>query len=202
MVSPLFQTYTISCLIHPVGSVEQSDNLIEKQYGQDVIDSLSVLEAVTPAFDPGLWPRLTEVLPILHLALRSRFAIIRQAAARCFATICDVMTNESMRYVVEHITPLLGDPLVLANRQGATELIYRKITNAHLTKTINLKISLDIVQKLDIKALPYVIFLVVPILGRMSDSDDDIRSTSTNTFASLVKMVPLEVRLTSSGDRE
>jgi TATA-binding protein-associated factor len=52
---------------------------------------------------------------------------------------------------------------------------------------------LDIVQKLDIKALPYVIFLIVPVLGRMSDSDDDIRSTATNTFASLVKMVPLEV---------
>lgn len=51
----------------------------------------------------------------------------------------------------------------------------------------------DIVQKLDIKALPYVIFLIVPVLGRMSDSDDDIRSTATNTFASLVKMVPLEV---------
>ena len=49
-------------------------------------------------------------------------------------------------------------------------------------------------QKLDHKALPYVIFLIVPILGRMSDPDDDIRSTATNTFATLVKMVPLEVR--------
>lgn len=46
---------------------------------------------------------------------------------------------------------------------------------------------------MDVKALPYVIFLVVPVLGRMSDPDDDIRSTATNTFASLVKMVPLEV---------
>ena len=35
--------------------------------------------------------------------------------------------------------------------------------------------------------------MVVPILGRMSDSDDEIRSTATNIFASLVKMVPLEV---------
>jgi TATA-binding protein-associated factor len=51
------------------------------------------------------------------------------------------------------------------------------------------------VARLDVKALPYVIFLVVPVLGRMSDSDDDIRSTSTNTFASLIKMVPLEVGL-------
>jgi TATA-binding protein-associated factor len=48
---------------------------------------------------------------------------------------------------------------------------------------------------LDIKALPYVIFLVVPILGRMSDTNDDIRATATNTFASLVKMVPLEVSI-------
>lgn len=115
-----------SCLTLYLGSVEQSDTLIEKQYGQDVIDSLSVLEAVAPSFDSGLWPRLAEVLPILDLALRSRFAIIRQASAQCFATICSVMTAESMRYVVEKIVPLLGDPLVLANRQGATELIYRE----------------------------------------------------------------------------
>jgi TATA-binding protein-associated factor len=87
------------------------------------------------------------------------------------------MTLEAMRYVIENVVPLLGDPFVLCNRQGATELIYH------------------IVQKLDIKALPYVIFLVVPVLGRMGDSDDDIRATATNTFASLVKMVPLEAGL-------
>jgi TATA-binding protein-associated factor len=50
---------------------------------------------------------------------------------------------------------------------------------------------------LDIKALPYVLFMIVPVLGRMSDPDDDVRATSTNTFASLVKMVPLEVGILS-----
>lgn len=118
------------------GSVGESDALIEKQYGQDVIDSLSVLEAVAPSFDSSLRPRLMEVLPVLDLALRSRFAIIRQAAARCFATICDVMTADAMRYVIEEIAPLLGDPLVLANRQGATELVYRRsIAECRLTVT-------------------------------------------------------------------
>lgn len=66
---------------------------------------------------------------------------------------------------------------MLSNRQGAAEAIYH------------------IVQHLDIKALPYVIFLIVPVLGRMSDPDDDIRSATTNTFASLIKMVPLEAGL-------
>ncbi|RDB21258.1 putative helicase mot1 [Hypsizygus marmoreus] len=153
------------------------DLLIEKQFGQDVIDSLSVLEAVVPTFHEDLWPKLREIFPMLDQALRSRFAIIRQSAARCFATICNVMTSEAMHYVIEHVVPLISDPLVLAHRQGATELIYH------------------VVHRLDIKALPYVIFMVIPVLGRMSDLDEDIRSTATNTFASLVKMVPLEAGL-------
>ncbi|ESK94301.1 tbp associated factor [Moniliophthora roreri MCA 2997] len=158
-------------------SPEQSDTLMEKQFGQDVIDSLSVLEAVAPTLHEDLWPKVSETFPMLLLALRSKFAIIRQSAARCFATICDIMTAEAMRFVIENVVPLLGDALSLENRQGAAELIYH------------------IVQRLDIKALPYVIFMVVPVLGRMSDNNDDIRSTATNTFASLVKMVPLEAGL-------
>ena len=38
-------------------------------------------------------------------------------------------------------------------------------------------------------------FFIVPVLGRMSDPDDDLRYLATNTFASLVKMVPLETGL-------
>lgn len=56
----------------------------------------------------------------------------------------------------------------------------------------------DIVELLDIKILPYVIFLVVPVLGRMSDSDDDVRLVATNTFATLIKLVPLEVSTLST----
>ncbi|KAG9318204.1 hypothetical protein JVU11DRAFT_284 [Chiua virens] len=158
-------------------SPQEADVAMEKQFGQDVIDSLSVLEAVSPALDPALRPKLTELFPLIAIALRSKFAIIRQTAARCFATVCEIMTSEAMRFVIERLLPVIGDVVVLSNRQGAAEAIYH------------------IVQKLDVKALPYVIFLIVPVLGRMSDSDDDIRSTATNTFASLVKMVPLEAGL-------
>ncbi|KAI5122989.1 hypothetical protein M0805_006867 [Coniferiporia weirii] len=117
-------------------SSRDGDKAMDKQLGQDVIDSLSVLRVTAAALHEGLWYRLGELLPKLTLALRSRFAIVRQ-------------------YVV---------------------------------------------QELDIKALPYVIFLIVPILGRMSDSDDDIRTTATNTFAALVKMVPLEAGLPDPPD--
>jgi hypothetical protein len=80
------------------------------------------------------------------------------------------------------------------NRQGATELVFSTSATCPTTITYPRASLTDVVQRLDHKALPYVIFLVVPVLGRMSDPDDDIRATATNTFASLVKMVPLEVR--------
>ena len=188
------ETRVLSYLRGHIDSSAESDDLVAKQFGQDVIDSLSVLEAVVPTLHQDLWPKLAEIFPMMTLALQSRYAIIRQSAARCFATVCDVMTSEAMRYVIENVVPLLGDPLVLSNRQGAAELIYRLSFPCLPVLTVA-DVLVDIVQKLDIKALPYVIFLVVPVLGRMSDSDDDIRSTATNTFASLVKMVPLEVSL-------
>ena len=130
---------------------------------------------------------------MIVMALRSRFAIIRQSAARCFAAICDVMTVDAMRYVIETVLPFLGDTLVDSNRQGATELVFSTCLY-HPVNVTYWRCPIDVVQRLDHKALSYVIFLVVPVLGRMSDPDDDIRSTATNTFASLVKMVPLEVR--------
>jgi hypothetical protein len=55
--------------------------------------------------------------------------------------------------------------------------------------------GLDLVAALDTEILPYVIFLIVPVMGRMSDSDNDVRLLATETFASLVKLVPLEVML-------
>jgi TATA-binding protein-associated factor len=157
------------------------------------------LEAVVPTFHDGLQHKLQELFPLMDRALRSRFAIVRQAAARCFATLCDVMTLEAMRYVVENIILFLQDPLVATNRQGTMELIYRQYILCSLCffESENWLIS-DIVNRLDIKALPYIIFMVVPVLGRMSDSNDDIRATASNTFASLVKMIPLEVSTTSS----
>jgi len=52
---------------------------------------------------------------------------------------------------------------------------------------------IDLVNTLDTDILPYVIFLIVPVMGRMSDSDNDVRLLATETFATLVKLVPLEV---------
>ncbi|KDN51563.1 hypothetical protein RSAG8_00108, partial [Rhizoctonia solani AG-8 WAC10335] len=166
-------------LTYAFGEGSDGDKKIEKsdEAGQQVVDSLTVLHVVVPSLDESLHDRVAELFPTIARSLRSKFALVRQAAARSLATLCNRVTTKGMRFVVEHVLSYLGDTTVLENRQGTMELIYH------------------IVQKLDMKVLPYVLFLIVPVLGRMSDNDSDCRYVASNTFASLVRMVPLEAGL-------
>ncbi|KAI4093772.1 MAG: hypothetical protein LQ344_002675 [Seirophora lacunosa] len=143
------------------------------ELGQDAVDGMSILRALMPALDDSLHPFVEDLMPLIATALRSALSVFRYAAAKCFATICSVMKTQAMIMLVEHILPFCSsiDP---QPRQGATELIY------HL------------IHVMEDSILPYVIFLIVPVLGRMSDSDNDVRLIATTAFATLVKLVPLE----------
>jgi TATA-binding protein-associated factor len=94
--------------------------------GQQVIDSLTVLHVVVPSLDNSLHDRVVELFPSIARALRSKFALIRQAASRSLATLCNTITMQGMRFVIEDVLPFLGDATMLENRQGAMELIYRE----------------------------------------------------------------------------
>lgn len=143
-------------------------------FGQNVVDGLSILRILVSHFNKSLYPLVIEHFKIILKALQCEFSVVRYAAAKCLATICNVITIEGMNEVIFHVLPLLNDADNVIKRQGAVELIY------HL------------VQIMDANILPYVIFFIIPILGRMNDSDSDIRIFATTTFASLVKLVPLE----------
>lgn len=142
--------------------------------GQAVIDAMSVLRALTPTIHPSLYSFVTGMLPMVIKALHSELSVFRYMAAKCLATACSVITVEAMTMLVEKVLPSISNPVDLNFRQGATECVY------HLIHVMGDGI------------LPYVIFLIVPILGRMSDSDNDVRLIATTTFATLVKLVPLE----------
>ena len=156
------------------GDLPESIRDPESDLGQEVIDGLSILRALTPTFHPGLYPWIVGLMPIIAKSLSSTLSVIRYAAAKCFATICSVITIEGMTMLVEKVLPGINNAVDVNCRQGVVECIY------HLIAVMGDGI------------LPYVIFLIVPILGRMSDSDNDIRLIATTTFATLVKLVPLE----------
>ena len=143
-------------------------------FGQEVVDSISVIRTITPTLHVDLRPFILGVMPLIINALHSELSVFRYMAAKCLATICSVITVGGMTVLVEKVLPSISNPLDLNFRQGATEAIY------HLIATMGDGI------------LPYVIFLIVPVLGRMSDSDNDIRMIATTSFATLVKLVPLE----------
>lgn len=142
---------------------------------QELLDSLTVLDALCAVGPSKLVPQMMDLLPRVIIAIQSRFAVVRYVAVRCLATICDTFTEQALKSVVIDVLPLIADPSSTARRRGATQLIG------------------SIIERLDIRILPYITFLVVPILGRMTDSDEETRVLATRTFASLVKLVPLEV---------
>lgn len=151
-------------------NIREPDN----ELGQEIIDGLSTLRALVPSFDRGLFPWVIDLMPIIAKALQCELSVIRYAAAKCFATICSVITVEGMTMLVEKVLPTVKNALDVHHRQGAVECIY------HL------------IHVMEDGILPYVIFLIVPVLGRMSDSDNDVRLLATTSFATLVKLVPLE----------
>ncbi|WEW55291.1 TATA-binding protein-associated factor mot1 [Emydomyces testavorans] len=144
------------------------------ELGQETVDGLSILRALAPKFHPGLYPWVIELMPVIVKALKCELSVIRYAAAKCFATLCSVMPSTGMTMLVENVLPSINNALDVNCRQGAIECIY------HL------------IHVMEDKILPYVIFLIVPVLGRMSDSDNDVRLLATTAFATLVKLVPLE----------
>ncbi|KAI1082259.1 hypothetical protein F5B20DRAFT_29430 [Whalleya microplaca] len=146
----------------------------ENPFGQEIVDAMSVIRTITPTLDKTLHPFVMEQVPLVIKALHSELSVFRYMAAKCLATICSVITVEGMTALVEKVLPSINNPVDLNFRQGVVEAIY------HLIAVMGDGI------------LPYVIFLIVPVLGRMSDSDNDIRLIATTSFATLVKLVPLE----------
>ncbi|KAI1212328.1 uncharacterized protein F4807DRAFT_366827 [Annulohypoxylon truncatum] len=146
----------------------------ESTFGQEIVDAMSVIRTMTPTLDKSLYPFVMQQVPLIIKSLHSELSVFRYMAAKCLATICSVITVEGMTALVEKVLPSINNPVDLHFRQGAIEVIY------HLIAVMGDGI------------LPYVIFLIVPVLGRMSDSDNDIRLIATTSFATLVKLVPLE----------
>lgn len=150
--------------------------------GQSIIDALGVSRALLPNLDESLYPEIIESFPLLLPGLRSEFSVFRYSTAKYFATICSILPTKAFTFLVKSILPMLNNAGDIKERQGAIETIYH----------ISAAMGSDI--------LPYVVFLIVPVLGRMSDSDPDVRILATTTFASIIKLVPLEAGIPDPED--
>ena len=146
----------------------------ENPLGQQAVDAISSLRALISSLHTDLHAWVLDLVPCVVTALHCDFPVFRYTAAKCLASICSVMPVQGFTLLVEKVLPSISHGHEVAHRQGAIECIY------HL------------IQVMGDGILPYVIFLLVPVLGRMSDSDPGVRLIATTAFATLVKLVPLE----------
>ncbi|KAI8915574.1 SNF2 family N-terminal domain-containing protein [Gorgonomyces haynaldii] len=149
---------------------------------QELADSLHILATLMPHVHHDLFPKMeTLVKPCIYL-LSCPLVLIRHLASKALASMGQHMQVRAMRHMIDLVIPLAGDSLNDHNRQGAVEVIFY------------------IVEQMQEQVLPYLVFLIVPLLGRMSDSNEDVRFLSTNVFAQLVKLSPLEAGVPNPAD--
>ncbi|TPX34202.1 hypothetical protein SmJEL517_g03103 [Synchytrium microbalum] len=146
----------------------------DEEYAKDVFRAIRTMGVLIPYIHSELRGRLSTLLPSIVQTLRSPLAKVRHAAATCLSAVASVMPPVAMRTVVDGVLPLFGEAQHVSSRQGAVECVF------------------FLIDKLEINLLPYITFLIVPTLGRMSDQDAGVRHLASQSFAQLVRLIPLE----------
>lgn len=157
---------------------------------QDLINSLHFLTVALAYFPLDLIEKWfcvgnNNVISALAFWCQCPLVVVRHKASACLATFCSVMNitkGEScahsypMEIFIRNVLPLLSDTTNVFNRLGSAETLY------HL------------LQLLGVRVVPYLVFFIVPVLGRMSDPVESVRIVVTKCFASMLQLMPLEVR--------
>lgn len=163
-----------SLMIDPLEVLKNDESEIDDKSGQNIIDSFELIKCILPKLDISLTQDIFDKIDLILLGLKSSTSVWRFSAAKCFASMVKTSPSMGFQLLVKNVLPLLQNANAKSYREGAIEAIYH------------------VVQEMGATILPYVVFLIVPVLGRMSDSIQDIRLLATTTFAQIIKLVPLE----------
>nr|CAD7432737.1 unnamed protein product [Timema monikensis] len=118
--------------------------------------------------------QVLQYLPRMCLLLTHPYRAVRHMAARCLGALAALSSVPVMTHVVDQVLPLLGTIDSDINRQGAVEALA------------------CIIEHLKFGVVPYIVLLVVPLLGRMSDQNQPVRLMATHCFATLIQLMPLD----------
>lgn len=146
----------------------------DNELAQLLVDNLHVLEILAKYIDSMLYPQLLDLMDPIKDCLSCHLSLVRHLASACLASMAKHIKVPAMIKVIELVLPLANHATIDFDRQGSVETSY------------------FIINSLQESVLPYLIFLMAPLLSRMSDSDEDVRFLATNGFAQLVKLAPLE----------
>ncbi|KAG7175040.1 TATA-binding protein-associated factor 172-like [Homarus americanus] len=164
------QLWDLIC--NPFTSPPEGD--LTPETSQEAVNWFQLLEVVVPALHTHLVAQLETKLHLLDHWLYHPYCAVRHMATRVMGALACVLTVPTLTYVVESIVPALGAIDNDGKRQGAVECIYA------------------VIDRLGFSVVPYIVLLIVPLLGRMSDPDNSVRHMATYCFATLIRLLPLE----------
>ena len=156
-------------VITVITSVNYFTNFLIGLINQELVQFLNAFNIVSKRFDENLHHELRKTFVCLTSGILTHVNNLpRFLASRCLASLASFMPNETITAVINNVIPMLDNPNVVT-RQGATEAMS------------------TIVNKLGLDFVPYIVLFIVPVLGKMSDPDSDVRQLSTSMFANMIK---------------
>ncbi|ALC46880.1 Hel89B [Drosophila busckii] len=174
---PIFEQLLFGKLQQFVANTDEqtlASTLPELNACNELIGSLQLIETAAPHLHAELHAQLFSLLPQLGFIVRHPLKALRHMAARCIAALAELDACRTMEFVVQQLLGLLLKVERPIERQGAVETIER------------------VVNRLQIRIVPYIVLLVVPLLGAMSDTDESVRLLATHSFATLIQLMPLD----------
>ncbi|CAC5413286.1 BTAF1 [Mytilus coruscus] len=147
---------------------------IPTNIAQETVNSLQLIEAVGSSLDSSLTEQIKQKLSSILNGLKNSYTAIRHMSARSVGMMAQILTSHTLSFIMDKILPLMGDMEHEKHRQGACEALA------------------CVIDVMGMDLLPYIVLLVVPILGRMSDQNEAVRLMATHCFATLIRLMPLE----------
>lgn len=155
-------------------TLDISKNKESEDKAQELVNNLLVLKVTGPSVHSDLHGELEKLLPHLVACLDHPYTAVRHMASQCLGMMCRVITEPTMDILLNKILNNLDSNDDYRQKQGAVEAIA------------------CIIEQLGLEIVPYIVLLIVPMLGRMSDQNESIRLLATHSFASLIRLMPLE----------
>eukprot|EP01130_Rhizamoeba_saxonica_P006254 TRINITY_DN2491_c0_g1_i1.p1 TRINITY_DN2491_c0_g1~~TRINITY_DN2491_c0_g1_i1.p1 ORF type:complete len:933 (-),score=166.71 TRINITY_DN2491_c0_g1_i1:826-3399(-) len=152
---------------------KQSDDL-----ENDLIDSVHILTGISQYLDFSLdyANTLLDLFPYILNLVYDYYEnnVLVELVSKCISSYCLTEYKDYfMEIVLSEIIPILEHD------------------NDHVRLAGSI-IMIELIKSLDVKILPYLILLLVPIMGRMCDYNFEVREKVTYSFGSLLKLLPLE----------
>ena len=141
---------------------------------EDLIQCLQILEVIASSLHSSLHAQILDLLPTLCDLLEHQLRAVRHMASRGLAALGAVDGDRVLTVVVEKVIPMLGAIDREQMRQGAIEAVS------------------CLVEQMGMNIIPFIVLLVIPVLGRMSDTNQSVRLVATQSFATLIRLMPLE----------